>query len=137
MLLQCGVSSETFNTTLEFWVCDLDDKSWTQLCVYDLGAPNVSFTGKLCVFLENFSAKHSGEIRTLEFKNARIYSRDNGGWIPIKSGYFGQQNNYPGSYQFGSDDSTFYMITSGVSNCCINPENTTLQVNEAESGRPF
>lgn len=137
LLLQCGVSSETFNTTLEFWVCELENRIWKQVCVYDLGAPNVSFTGKSCVFLENFSAKYSGEIRTLEFKNVRIFNRENGGWIPVKSGNFGQQANYPGCYHFGSDNSTFYMITSGVSNCSVNPENTTFHVIESETGSPF
>lgn len=137
MLLQLGKSSETGNTTLEYWVLDLNNKKWTKLCVYDLGAPNVTFIGQTAVFLENFSPKHSGEIRTLEFKNVRIFNRQEQKWMPIKSGYFGQQSNLPGSYQFGSDESAFYMITSGVSNCTTIPGNQIIQVSEGESDRPY
>ena len=135
-MVQLGKSSETGNTTLEYWVLDLNNKKWTKLCVYDLGAPNVTFIGQTAVFLENFSPKHSGEIRTLEFKNVRIFNRQEQKWMPIKSGYFGQQSNLPG-YQFGSDESAFYMITSGVSNCTTIPGNQIIQVSEGESDRPY
>ena len=44
---------------------------------------------------------------------------------------------WPGSYSFGSDDSCFWAITSGVPNLCKPPANgTSFSVSKAESGQP-
>ena len=85
MLLRCTQSETTDNTTIEQWVFDISRNSWTKICVFDLGIPELTFTGKTCVFLENFDAKSSGEIRSLEFKNARVYNSESKSWSDIES----------------------------------------------------
>ena len=99
---------------------DLESKSWTQLCVFDVGVPNVSFTGDVGVFLGNF------RVRNLE-----------GNWVPIESAYFEENYHYPGSYQYGSDGKCFWMITSGIPNLAPKQDGVTLTVKNSESGSPF
>ena len=142
MLLKCGKATVSGNTTIEQWVCDLLDNKWTQLCVFDLGVSNLTFKGNTCVFLENFEPKTSGEIRTLEFKNARIYDCETKQWFDVESALFSEgfreSNRYTGSYQFGSDGSTFWMISTGVPNCA-NPQdqNIKYEIRNTESGVPY
>lgn len=137
MMLVCVESETSGNTTVEQWLYDISNNSWAKICAFDLGFPNLTFKGQTCVFLENFDKKVSGEIRSLEFKNARVYSCKSKKWIDIESAYFFNQNNLPGSYQFGSDGSTFWMITTGVPNCAEPQENVRLNVKNTENGRPY
>ena len=139
MLLRCTQSETTDNTTIEQWVFDISRNSWTKICVFDLGIPELTFTGKTCVFLENFDAKSSGEIRSLEFKNARVYNSESKSWSDIESAYFfiQEKENHPGSYQFGSDESTFWIITTGVPDCAGVQAPVTLTVKNTESGTPY
>ena len=45
---------------------------------------------------------------------------------------------WTGSYSFGSDDSCFWAITSGVPNLCKPPANgTSFSVSKAEGGQPY
>jgi len=141
MLVQCA-EKQNGNTQLEFWVADLDTKTWTKLCVFDMGAPNLQFKGNTAVFLEDWLTETAGEIRSLEIKNARIYKRSLGKWVNIYSGYFndrdsGQSICYSGSYQYGSDDTTFWMITTGVLNCAEPQDGMKLSVNFSEEGSPL
>jgi hypothetical protein len=137
MLLRCDKSTSSGNTTIEQWVCDLSNKKWTQICVFDMGAPDLSFKGKTAVFLENFQNATSGEIRTLEFKNARVCTKEAKQWVNINSAYLNENKNYPGSYEYGTDGATFWMITSGVPDCAGNPAPMRLNVENPESGRPY
>lgn len=137
------------NTKLEYWACDLETKKWTKLCVFDMGARGVQFqrknakyTGKTAVFLENWLPETAGEIRSLEFKNIRIYSRPKAKWINVYSGYFADRENhgnicYSGSYQYGNDESTFWMITTGVPGCADSQNPLTLTVENSEEGSPL
>lgn len=141
ILIQCAQPQDGGNTKLEFWVYDLEVKKvWTKFCVFDLGTPNIRLKNNAAVFLENWSPKTSGEIRTLEFKNVRIYI--NNRWENIYSGYFNDREDhdnihYSGSYQYGCDDSTFWMITTGVPDCAESEDGMTLSVTTSEGGSPF
>ena len=126
MLLRCGVSSTTGNTTIEQWVTDLETEEDPLLCIYELGAPNVLFKGNVAVFLENFDPAYSGDVRTMECRNFRILDQY-GQFKSLTSGIFEQSYEYPGRYQYGSDGETIYMITTGAGYVSEpNPETQTL-----------
>lgn len=137
MLLVCVDSETTGNTIVEQWLYDFAKNSWTKICAYDMGLPNLTFKGQTCVFLENFDKKYSGEIRTLEFKNARVYNHEKKKWIKIESAYLFKQFDWPGSYQFGTDGSTYWIITTGVPNCAESQKDVKLYVQGSESGKPY
>jgi len=141
MLVQCA-EKQNANTQLEFWVADLEKKTWTELCVFDMGAPKMQFKGKTAVFLENFIKSTAGEIRSLEFKNARIYKRSLGKWVSIYTAYFNDregdpQNCYSGSYQYGKDATTFWMISTGVPDCAKPQDAMELSVEYSQEGNPL
>ena len=142
MFIQCVEPQDGTNTQMEFWVNDLDEKkTWTKLCVFDLGAQGVFFSEKTAAFLENWWPKTSGEIRTMEFKNARIFNKERK-WQSINSATFSSAENsfdlcYMGSYQYGADDTTFWIITTGVSNCATLQPETKLVVKYSEAGNPL
>ena len=117
MLLQCGKSPETGNTTVEQWVCDLTSGRWTKLCVYDLGFAGSCFKGDVAFFLENYISSLAGEVRSMEIRNPRICLASNGQWVNISSAHMSSQGGkpkYEGSYAFGAEGDRFWMITSGV-----------------------
>ncbi len=117
MLLQCGTSTDTGNTTVEQWVCDLDTGVWTKLCVYDTGLRNSYFKGNVAVFLENYRTEYAGEIRTMELRNVRIRRVNSGQWEGIEKITMlpnGGLPQYEGSYAFGALSDRVWMITSGV-----------------------
>lgn len=141
MLIQLGVSETTENTTLEQWIGDISKKEWRQLCVFDLGAPDLKFKGNIAVFLENFNPSTAGDIRTLEFKNVRIYSRERQRWLSLYSGDFYNDTDNKikksGSYQYGADDDTFWMITTGVPDCATPQSPASFTVRNSETGSPL
>lgn len=137
MLLQCGTSSQTGNTTVEQWVRDLETGEWTKLCIYDLGAPNLSFTSDMAAFLENFQEATSGEIRAMEIRNVRVRSVATDAWIDVETASISRQFDWSGSYQYGADANTIWMISTGVPNCAPNDGVKQVKVKNLESGRPF
>lgn len=149
MLIQLGISETTGNTTLTQWLGDITEKKWHQLCVFDLGAPGLKFKNKTAVFLENFDPidpkdprpRTAGEIRTLEFKNVKVYSNNKQRWISIYSAYFcndeGDSTKKSGSYQYGADYDTFWMITTGVPDCASPQAPASLEVHKSEIGSPL
>ena len=136
-LIQCG-KTQAGNTTLEFKVCDLESGKWTKLVAYDLGYGGTYIKGLGC-FLENFEPALAAEVRTAEWSNFRAKSNETGSWVSAKSARMERQfKNWPGSYNFGSTDSCFWTITSGVPNLCTPPENNTIfNVTTAEEGSPI
>ena len=137
MLLQLGIAPNG-NTTMQQWICDLSDKNWVKLCEYDLGAPNVIFKGNVAIFLENFSPSTSGDIRTMECKNFRIKDLSLNGWKSLRQGRFLQNFNFPGSYRFGVDGDTFFIITSGVSGKAgLLQSEMNFSVSGSESDKPY
>jgi len=141
MLILLGKSETTGNTTLEQWIGDLSEKKWGQLCVFDLGAPNLKFIGEAAAFLENFSPKTAGDIRSMEFKNVRIYSHTQNKWVSVYSAYLyndpSQEIKKSGSYQYGTDDDTFWMITTGLPDCAEPQAPGIFEVGESETGNPL
>lgn len=141
MLLQMGTSEATGNTTLMQWIGDLSEKKWKRACIFDLGAPGLKFKGQTAAFLENFGPKYAGDIRTMEFKNVRIYSHIKHRWINIYSAYLyndlSQTIKKSGSYQFGADEDTFWMITTGIPDCAQPQNPATFEVSESETATPL
>lgn len=121
MLLQCGTSEATGNTTVEQWFQDLTTGEWTHMCTFDVGIKNSCFIGGIALFSESFQNPYAGDVRSLEFTNVRIHTGE--GWRDVVStagGIVLQQddgvhNSAYGSWEAGADGSTFYMITTGVS----------------------
>lgn len=141
MLVQCAEIQDA-NTQLEFWVADLEAKVWTKLCVFDMGAPKMQFKGNTAVFLEDWLTETAGEVRSLEFKNVRIYKRSLSKWVNIYRAYFNDRESsastcYSGSYQYGSDDSTFWMITTGVPDCAQPQDGAWFSVDYSEESNPL
>ena len=138
MRLEIGASVETGNSILTQSVKDLVTGKWTVLCQYDLKAKNVVFYGDTAIFLENFRPETSGDVRTMELRNIRV--RPEGGleWRSVRSGWFNQ--SYPewtGSFQYGTDDEIFWIITTGVPGMNgENPGDRTLTVTGGASGTP-
>lgn len=149
MLIQLGKLETTGNTTLEQWIGDISEKKWNQLCVFDLGASGLKFKNKIAVFLENFDPidpkdsrpRSAGEIRTMEFKNIRVFNSLKQRWVSIYSGDFyndeGKTIKKSGSYQYGADNDTFWMITTGVPDCASPQAPVSLEVYKSEIGSPL
>ena len=138
MTIILGTSDINGYTTLEQRVCDLETKEWITLCKFDLGAPDLNIKGNMFSFLEGWLKETAGEVRTLELKNIRILNRTRDKWYNIYSSYLTdkKQSGFSGSYNFGADESSFWMITTGVPNCADNPDSITFKVNYSEEGDP-
>ena len=117
MLLQCRQSQETGTTQVEQWVCDLENGAWTLLCRYDTGIPDSCFVGPAYFFLENYDNAFAGEVRTMEVANIRTLDAGTGQWrahFSVSMASNGGLPKYEGSYSYGANDGSFWMITSGV-----------------------
>ncbi len=136
-LLQCGQSPETGNTTVEYWVQDIETSRWTQLGVFDLRVPGAAFKGNVAMFLEDFEPKTSGDIRTMEFRNFRVFCEDTREWKSIDTATFYDNANYSGSYQFGSDGETFWMISTGIPGLGATKPGTVFTAAHTEEGTPY
>jgi len=116
MLLQCG-QSENGTTTVEQWVCDLETGKWTLMCKCDTGLPDSCFVGPCAFFLENFDNDLAGEVRAMEVANVRIREVGKSSWRSIRSASLSSNGGLPhynGSYAYGADENSFFMITSGA-----------------------
>ena len=143
MLLRCGTSETTGNTTVEQWFQDLTTGDWTHMCTYDIGVKNSCFKGSMAFFSENFLPQYAGGVRSLEFTNVRIHTSE--GWRDVTStgsiksrvDKTGVLADIYGSWEAGADDSTFYMISSGVSGWGRTEDTGKLTVQNRESGDPL
>lgn len=135
-LLMRGQNKATGNASVEYWVMDLENESWTKLCEFDIGTKDYAFTGNVALFLENFQPSSAGDIRTMEFCNFRVRDLE-GNWVPIESGFLEENYHQPGSYQYGSDGKCFWIITSGIPNLAPKQDRETLTVTNSESGPPY
>ncbi len=143
MLLRCGTSETTGNTTVEQWFQDLTTDEWTHICTYDIGVKNSCFRGNVAIFSENFLKQYAGGVRSLEFTNVRIHTSE--GWKDVTStGYIksrvdetGVLADIYGSWEAGADDSTFYMISTGVPGWGRTENTGKLTVQNRESGDPL
>lgn len=112
------------NTTIEFWVCDLETGCWTKLVEYDMYRTDTKMNG-LAAFLENFSPETAGEFRTMVLSNILVRNAETKAWQEITKAAFVQNFDYPGSYSYGSEGSVFWAATTGLPNM----ERETLQSN--------
>ena len=143
MLLRCGASETTGNTTVEQWFQDLTTGDWTHMCTYDIGVKNSCFKGSMAVFSENFLKQYAGGVRSLEFTNVRIHTSE--GWRDVTStgsiksrvDKTGVLADIYGSWEAGADDSTFYMISTGVPGLGRTENTGKLTVQNRESGDPL
>ena len=142
MLIQCNNSGST--TIVEQWVCDLETNQWTLLCKYDTLLPNSCFVGDVAMFLENYIPSLGAEVRSLEVKNVRYLSAATHKWEAVTKAYMGSQGGLPkyeGSYQFGSTDDRFWMITSGVGGDWysngIGQDSTSYYVTKCDTSSPY
>lgn len=144
MLMQMSTSKSTGNTELTMWICDLVTMQWKELVSWDLGyTSRFMKTQNLAGFLENYLVQYTGSIRNVSFSNIRGRNYKNNRWTAAKSVTFTVNNSitdlgYQGSYNFGSDDSTFWIITSGVEGLCQLPKSgTTFSVQNVSSDNPY
>lgn len=144
MLMQRGVVKENGNAELTMWVCDLVSMEWTKLVSWDLGyaSPGIK-TGYLAGFMENYLTQFAGNVRNVTFSNIRGRSSTSGNWVAAKSVTFTVNNSaikldYNGSYNFGADDASFWIITSGVDGLCSAPQSgKTFSIKRATTDSPY
>ena len=136
-LIQFGKTNKG-NCELTFSVCDLETGKWTKLISYDLGYGDTQIL-KLGCFLENYFVDYAARVRTAEWSNFRAKSSKTGSWVSAKTATMERQfPSWKGSYNYGSDDSCFWAITSGVPGLCNNPaaNGKKFSVSKAEEGNP-
>ena len=107
------------NTQLEFWVMDLETGEQTLICAYDLGVGGVTFRGDNCIFLENYLPEYSGDIRTMEIKNAKVLETESGRWRSVNEGNVypnsgALDTSYQGSFDYGVEKDRLWIMTTGV-----------------------
>ena len=144
VLMQLSTNQKNGNTTLAMWIGDLSSNKWKRLVEWDLGYKSRYIkTYPLAGFLENYVTEYSGSVRNVSFSNIQGRNYRNNKWVAAKSVRFTVNNSmgshkYLGSYNFGSDDSTFWIITSGVSNLCRSPKSgTVFSVKHSRTGNPY
>ncbi len=144
MLMQHSVSKKSGNAELTMWICDLVNMEWTELVSWDLGYVSRGIkTNSLGGFMENYLTQFAGNVRNVSFFNIRGRNSVNGKWLAAKSVTFTVNNsvsklNYNGSYNFGADDASFWIITSGVSGLCNAPQSgKTFSIKRATTDWPY
>lgn len=137
MLLLCGVSEESGNTTVEQWFQDLVTNEWSHMCTYDTGIPDSCFIGPAAFFLENYLTKYAGDVRTMEVANVRIHTVSDGAWHDVTRTGPIEKAFGTGSWQAGADEHSFYMMTTGVSKWDSPEKTKSLTIRNLENGSPI
>lgn len=106
-------------TLVEMYACDLETGVNTLICRYDTLIPDSAFIGPIAVFLENYLTDYAGDVRTLEICNAKYLEEATGQWHEITTGTVSPNgsagiSSYAGSYDYGTTDGIFWMMTTGV-----------------------
>ena len=93
--------------------------------------------------MENYGTRTSAAPRSIEFWNIRACMKRSGKWVNAKSVTFvpdaavGGAHN-PGSYSFGQDNSSCWIITSGIEGLCAQPKKKgPFKVPSTEKGIPY
>ena len=137
MLLRCGTSVETGNTTIEQWIMDLTTNEWAHICTYDTGVRDTYFIGTSAFFLENYLSGYAGEVRSMEIANIRIHTISDNEWHDVTSTHNFVKPFGSGSWRVGADTNSFYIITTGVTEKESGVNTQTLTIQNTESGDPF
>lgn len=119
MHLKCVTNPQTGNSMVEQWVCDLETGVYTLLVAYDLGYADSSFMGNMAVFLENYLTQYSGDVRSMEIRNAKYLDNATGEWedftgIEVYINGTVEVTEYHGTYNYGIYEDRVWFITSGV-----------------------
>ena len=134
-LIQIG-QAPNGNSTVIFWICDQETKRWYYLFEYEVNRTNTHMTSGI-PFLEDFDEGHAGEIRSMIMSNIRARSATTGNWVGIESAYIEQGFDLPGSYNYGTDGSNFWAITTGLPNRGDNPAGQRYYVQTISTDDPF
>lgn len=143
LLIQKGTYEKNGNATLTMWLRDLTTMEWTELVSWDLGYPSSQIQPyNVYGFLENYHNYAAGYIRAVNFSDIRCLDVKTGQWKALKSVDYTVNNSaielkYNGSYNFGADDSTFWIVTSGVSGLCTLPKSGLYTVRNASEQSPY
>lgn len=143
MVLLCGTSKETGNTTVEQWFMDLATGEWHHACTYDTGIKDSCFIGDACLFLENYDRTYAGEIRSMEATNIRIRTVEDGQWHDVTSVHsilpsgVNSASAGPVSWQGGADTNSFYIISTGVEGKGAGVTSETLTIRNTDSRDPL
>ena len=105
---------------INFAVCDMETGVWTTLMQFDLGYDEAYMTGG-CVFLENYLPQYAGELRSMVLSNFQVKTYGGVDWTHAVRAELMQQFDNPGSYNYGSEDDSFWAITTGLPNRCASP----------------
>ena len=136
-LLQQSESEKTGNCLMAMWICDLSTMTWSKLIEYDMGIQKTYMTWAV-TFLENYLVSTAAEYRDARFSNFRAWNSRTGKWVSATSAAMRQDFDYPGSYTYGSDDSSFWCRTTGLPGIWSKPkQNATFKVRYCESGSPY
>ncbi len=136
-LLQQSESETTGNCLIAMWICDLSTMTWSKLIEYDLGIRN-TYMNRAVAFLEDYLVETAAEYRDVHLSNFRAWNARTGKWVPATSAVLCQNYNHPGSYTWGSDDSSFWCMTTGLPNIWKAPKDyTRYKVRTCETGSPY
>jgi len=129
--LKCKNSNTTGNMVLEYWMYDLETNEETLVCAYDMGFKDSSFYGSMCLFLENYIVGTAGDIRTMEIRNPKYLDKNTGIWNDVMEADMlingsAITMDYAGSCDFGVEDGTLWIMTTGVGNDHVSGEQTHL-----------
>ena len=116
MYLRC-IPTDRETTLVEQWCCDLETQENQLLTRYELPVKDGAFVGTMALFLENYLTEYSGEIRSLEVKNAFYRIKETKQWRTFDQICLDARAGVPefeGSYRFGVTKGRAWMITSGV-----------------------
>ena len=105
---------------LVFGVHDLETGEWTLLMRFELGYDEAYMLGG-CVFLENYLPRYAGELRSMVLSNFEVTDYHGKGVVRARGATFSQNYDHAGSYNFGSDGSRFWAITTGIPGRGRNP----------------
>ena len=136
-LLQQHEDEKTGNCLMEMWICDLSTMVWSRLIQYDLGIQK-TYINRAVTFLENYIVESAAEYRDARFSNFRARNSRTGKWVSATQAKMWQDFDYPGSYTYGSDDSSFFCRTTGLPGIWSKPRQyATFKVRKVESGSPY
>lgn len=106
------------NILMTLWICDLDSGRWTKLFCFDTGLQDV-WIRSAAGFLEDYITATAPQVRSMEFQNIRTLMRSDGAWHDVRHADFyvnggASDLGYSGSYCFGGDERSCFIVTSGV-----------------------
>ena len=142
LLIQQSTSDTTGNLEVAMWLCDLETTQWTLIADYDTGLPYTCMMNPKG-FLEDYG--RSEAPRTAELANIRIRPYESRDWtgadkvrITINNSRNAGTKNYTGSYNFGADDNTVWLISSGKQDLCEMPASgTVVSVRGYDEDKPY